>query len=488
VLLALFAVVYVLPMQPVGCNQTAHYSLVESIYDGSPRIDRYRTQSCDVSFIDGHYYTAKAPGLALASMPWFVVLKAVGAVPANPALGRGFPAAMVELPRRAIWQMRLWGALVPSLILLWLVFRVAEKWTRGAGPAVTVFLGLGTLLLPFATDYFAHPLSAMLGFAAFAFVFRERSHTEPSLPLLAAAGALAGLAITVEHPLGIVAIVLAVYALLRSARLARACAYGGGLLVGALPLALFNWWAFGSPFRLAYENAVIDVGKSGHDVVGANSSGFFGVRYPDLRIGLELLFSPKGLLVLTPIVAVGAAGTVLLYRRGWRAEALVIATISVLFLIYNASYATPFGGFVPGPRFLIPMLPFLLVALAPVTRSYPATTLALGTVSIVAMVGATAAEPMLGTDDTPWGAEMRGHAYERMAGGSVRGPVCWRSPLLVSSLYILVCRLLGLVVLIARGNRAKGWRFSCCGTSCPFFAGRWPGPASSSATGCCSRR
>jgi hypothetical protein len=34
-------------------------------------------------------------------------------------------------------------------------------------------------------------------------------------------------------------------------------------------------------------------------------------------------------------------------------------------------------------------------------------------------------------------------------------PVCWRSPLLMSALYVVVCRLLQLVLLVSRGNRAK---------------------------------
>ena len=43
----------------------------------------------------------------------------------------------------------------------------------------------------------------------------------------------------------------------------------------------------------------------------------------------------------------------------------------------------------------------------------------------------------------------------RLARGSVGGPVCWRPPLLVSSLYFVVARLLELIVLLGRGNREK---------------------------------
>ncbi len=56
------AVAYGVLLQPPGCNQTAHYSLVQSLAHGSPRIDRYHDQTCDTAYVDGHYYSAKAPG------------------------------------------------------------------------------------------------------------------------------------------------------------------------------------------------------------------------------------------------------------------------------------------------------------------------------------------------------------------------------------------------------------------------------------------
>jgi hypothetical protein len=49
----------------------------------------------------------------------------------------------------------------------------------------------------------------------------------------------------------------------------------------------------------------------------------------------------------------------------------------------------------------------------------------------------------------------RGRGAEGRCRGSVGGPVCWRLPLLVSSLYVVVCRLLELLVLFGRSDRAK---------------------------------
>jgi hypothetical protein len=382
VFLVAAAVAYGTLLQPPGCNQTAHYALVQALAHGSPSIDAYHAESCDIAYVGGHYYAAKAPGLALFTLPWFLVLKAVGAVPRDPALGSGYPAAMVSLPRRALWQVGLFGAVLPALLLLVLVRLVGERVAPGSGLAVACAVGFGTLILPFATVFFAHALATTLGFAAFASLFLWQR------PLLA--GALAGLAVCVDFPLGIVAAALAVYAW------RRAGPYLLGVLLGLVPLLAFDEWAFRNPFHLSYANAVLEVGGSGHDVLGANSSGFFGIGVPSLRAGAELLFTPRGLFVLTPILLVAIAGLALLPRR----LGVLCGAIFAVFLVYDAGYYVPFGGYVPGPRFLVATIPFLAVGLAPAVRAWPLPTIVLGAFSIAAMVLATAAEPLLGSDDT----------------------------------------------------------------------------------------
>ena len=61
----------------------------------------------------------------------------------------------------------------------------------------------------------------------------------------------------------------------------------------------------------------------------ANKRGLFGVSAPDFRVLVELLFSPIGLLILTPVMIVGAVGLVLVYRRGHRLEASVAGAVLV---------------------------------------------------------------------------------------------------------------------------------------------------------------
>ena len=85
--------------------------------------------------------------------------------------------------------------------------------------------------------------------------------------------------------------------------------------------------------------------------------------------------------------------------RAPRAEARAIGAVALAYLVYNAGYWLPMGGGSPGPRFLIPILPFLAIGLGPAWRRWPAVTLALTAISATTMVAATMSYPMIGTQD-----------------------------------------------------------------------------------------
>ena len=93
------------------------------------------------------------------------------------------------------------GAVIPAVALLLLVRWVADRIEPGYGTAAAITLGLGTIVMTFAAEYFSHAIAATLGFAAFALLFREREG-RARLSLVGAAGLLAGLAVSFEYPLG----------------------------------------------------------------------------------------------------------------------------------------------------------------------------------------------------------------------------------------------------------------------------------------------
>ena len=390
--IVLAGVAYATMIQSFSWNQTSHYDLIRALDQGRATIDAYQANTGDKVLYRKHWYSARAPGLALYSLPFYEVLKAVDAE----AVARASAAQRGD--DEMIYFVGLWGNVLPAFLLLLIVWRVAERFEPGFGAASAVVLGLGTLVLPLATLLFSHVLGALLAFAGFALMLRERDGP-PSPKLLALAGLAVGYGVTSEYPVLFAGIVLGGYLLSRPgafqprALATRAGAYIAGGLVGIVPLLLYNHFAFHSWTHLAYAN------------VPRQQKGFFGIDAPSLKVLATLLFDSRGLLTLSPVLIMGAVGTAMIYRRGRRAEALTIAAVCLCYVGYNSGYYLPFGGGFMGPRFLTTMLPFLAPGLAVAFRSLPGPTIALAAVSIATTVIATVTHPLVGyeTETVVWG-------------------------------------------------------------------------------------
>jgi hypothetical protein len=379
--LACIGFVFAWPMQGVGYNQNSHYVLVKALSDGTAVIDDKLGELGDLSTRDisryrGHFYSNKAPGLAFLTLPVYVVLEGAG-------------VRVSGDPTQMLWALGLFGVVAPAIALLWLVRTVAEHVEPGFGTAAAITLGLGSLLTPFATLFFSHALSAFVVFAAFAVLFRERQG-RPRLRLVAAAGLLAGFSSVVEYPNAFAAAVLGVYAIARAGWLVRSLAYGASVAIGLSPLLLYNLWAFGSVTHLSYAGSLSDGALQPQEaVLGA---------YPNPIVVLESLFGRSGLITLSPVLVAGVVGAILLYKRGHRLEALVIGSIAGLYLSYNSSFGSNFGGFSAGQRYLLAIVPFLAFPLALSFRTLPVTTGALAAVSAVVALAITSTHALAGYD------------------------------------------------------------------------------------------
>ncbi len=392
----LVGVAYATMIQSFSWNQTSHYDLIRSLDRDRTTIDQYQENTGDKAFYKGNWYSARAPGVALFALPFYDGLKALGAE----RVARSSKAQRGE--DEMIYFIGLWVNVLPGLLLLLLVGHLAERLQPGYGAATAVIVGLGTLALPLSTLLFSHIFAAFLGFAAFALMLWERDGP-PNPWLLGVAGLLVGYAGASEYPLFFVALVLGLYLLSRrdcltpGGVLGRAGAYVLGGLIGIVPLLLYNHYAFHSWTHLAYSN------------IPRQQKGFFGIGVPSLKVMATLLFDSRGLLTISPVLAMGGVGTWLLYRRGKRAEALTIAGVCACYVGYNSGYYLPFGGGFMGPRFLMTMLPFLAAPIGIALKRYPGPTIALAGVSLTTTIVATITHPLTGyeTEAIVWARYLR---------------------------------------------------------------------------------
>jgi hypothetical protein len=385
-LLALSALVFAFAIliQPAGDNEKSHYVLVRALAAGRPYVDEVRTnpnlRTIDVTTFHGHLYAAKSPGLAIVSVPPYLLLKALG-------------ADTDGSPKHMLWALHLWSVVIPGLVLLLLVERLGNRIEPGLGLVAAVTLGATTLVLPFATLFFSHLLAAALAFSAFALLWGGGG----GLARVAAAGLLCGFGVSTENSILLAAIVLGIYACAFGDRLRRGGAFVLGLAAGVLPTLLFNRWAFGSPFHSPYEGW--------HRPGGTATETAFGFGVPTARSVLVVLLYPTGL----PLLAAGIAGAVLLYRRR-RAEGAVVLATAAAFALANAMSPDLLGGASPGPRYLIPAFPFLALGLPLAFRRFPGETAGLAVAGALMLGAATITSP-LGAFDQHVIQRLRAHSF-----------------------------------------------------------------------------
>ena len=275
-----------------------------------------------------------------------------------------------------LWIARLLTGGIAYLVAILLVRIGAERLRPGTGDRAGVAFGLGTLALPLAGTTVGHLAAAALAFAAFLLVVAP---SRLSNKVLLGAGMFAGASVLFEYQAVLAAAVAVAYLIARSRSGSAALLFVVGALPAAVALGAYDWAAFGSPFHVSYRYVT-------EQFIRQQRSGFFGIHVPRLHGVQELLVGRHGILLEQPILVLAAAGLVLLWRRGLRAEALACGAVALLFALLSVGYFDPYGGESPGPRFLVPALPFLALGLADAFARWPRLTALVTVYSAAAML------------------------------------------------------------------------------------------------------
>jgi len=294
----------------------------------------------------GQPRAAYAPGQAAVTTPWYLlgqyVLRGAPGVPQSSRdLMVGFAMTLSSATFAAA-----------AATFAFLVF-CGMGIDRRTSLAAALVLALATPLFAYSGWFFSEPLACALLLGA-AWSLFGRSDGIPTRRA-ALGAALLGLAVLVRPTHILLAPIFLVAVLMRERRAGVKPVMVAAAVLGVAVAAYlaYNYYVFGTPFQFGYPDSV----EAGKHVTGFETP---------LRLGLfGFLLSPgKSIFLFAPPVLLALVGLPALWRRD-RGLATV-ATLSLpLVLGFFARYTQWEGGYCFGPRYLVPALVLLFLALGP---------------------------------------------------------------------------------------------------------------------------
>jgi hypothetical protein len=291
--------------------------------------------------VDGRYYSRFGVGQSVFNIPFYVAGRAV-------RQGLGLRMGRSETLDKAAVAL---GSTVAAAGMVWVVYLFAWRLSGSAVAArrTALALALGTLVWPYSKFGFNVTLTAWCLtagiYSAWIGVRLDRDRT-----LAASAVWLAGAFLT-RHEMAVAAMLVGVWIAFESRVAWRRVA--GRLLWFGVPLAAalafwlwYNYVRFGSP---------LDPGNLDDPVVGFDAPILVGIQ--------GFLFSPgRSLFIYVPLALAGVLSYPAFARRDGSLAVLFVALMTSLVLVYSSMWAWD-GLRSYGPRYLVPLLPMLIVPL-----------------------------------------------------------------------------------------------------------------------------
>ncbi|HLF07824.1 MAG TPA: hypothetical protein VI789_00540 [Dehalococcoidia bacterium] len=322
---------------------------------------------------DEHLYSRLGLGQSLVAIPGYWIGRGLSPL--------GEAAEFADYVLGPAWALK--GVLATSVIisLAMLVATAGMARALAAPWGVTAWIvlatGLGTMAWPYALTNFSEPLTgaALVSSAALS-IYSVRTGRWVLVPL---ATLCLGLAILARPLTAVVVPIVFGY-------LAWHCVTGvapwRGLVCGAavfggvcLLILWYNMARSGSPLDMGYHGQLLNSASLPRGLAG-------------------FLVSPgKGLFWFNPVALLGVACLPRMLRRA-RVETVFLGTLAGVYLLAHASWRAWEGGWCWGPRFLLPIVPILVVMGMPVIGRLSGWTK-------TAMVAASSVTPMLGAIADP---------------------------------------------------------------------------------------
>jgi hypothetical protein len=337
-------------------NTASRYALLSAIVDhGTLNIDAFHNDTIDRAQWKGHYYSNKAPGASFLGIPVYWILRNL---------------TPFKDIRPMVWLDMYIVRVVTTTLLFALLGVVMYRLALhcGAVPRQALMMimayGFGTIALLHTALFSGHQIAASCSFFSFALLVccssNNRAAEKNNWFWGLLAGCFAGVAVLSDYTAIVIAVCLAAYAVISRCDIRLKAGFVISALLCAVVLAAYNTACFDNPFSFSYEHQSYEKFREG------TLQGILGVGLPQLTAMITLLISPsRGLFFIMPILLLsfwglsGMIGGQKLQREG--IFTIVVVIVSFLFV---AGFYGWHGGWSFGPRYLVPMLPFLAFPLA----------------------------------------------------------------------------------------------------------------------------
>jgi hypothetical protein len=350
-------------------NANSRFDLVLAVVDqGTLAIDSYYQNTGDYAFYKGHYYSDKAPGTAFLGIPVYRVFKtffgqlltervtpllaknAAFAMTMNPA-GEGFTENKIYF-FASLTFVTFFAVAIPSAFLGLLFYQLLTRFSKNEVYKIGLAVGFSfaTPVFAYANLFLGHMIAAFCLFVSFYLLF---GWTGKGVFRLIAVGFLLTYSLITEYPTVLIVVALGLYALYKVPDWFQR----GWIALGGIPplvLAIvYNWTIFGTPLPVGYEYSAL-----WQDV---HRIGFLSLTWPSVEALWGISFSSyRGLFFISPFLLMAIPGFYFFWqKKEYQPEFWVCAWSVASFFLFNGSSAMWSGGFAVGPRYLVPILPFL---------------------------------------------------------------------------------------------------------------------------------
>jgi len=398
---------YLFFIQWYGWNEESRFALTRAIVDENRfEIDSFYNLTGDRIILNGHYYSDKNPGSSLLSSFFYFLWEKIydrfsdsfkekysgtddyiieynGNMPIVTMINPGFFVFTSMILLTFVTSS------IPTALTSVIIYKLSKHFTKNENHRIFLALtyGLATNAFHQALHFMGIALSSFLAFLSFYLLFENKKSNNLKKILLS--GIFAGFSYVIEPIMLFVLIPLAMYVFFASRK--WFLIFTVSTLIGLLPVFIYNYFVLENPidvassyldrsiWKNAYPETQLPFLKSNNTskIVKASleeNSLFelflehFHLVPPNPWISIRLLFYPyRGLFFYSPILLLSIIGLIYM-RNEYKAEANMIVLILVLIIFLLSSRRNWWGGYGFGNRYMVPVIPFLVIPIAYVIK------------------------------------------------------------------------------------------------------------------------